>query len=90
MRLNILDWLQSTDASADHIVVLTHNIDFLFLEAVLLPRLRSLGEPALTIFADSATAASTYKTQAPLIWELGKRYRPSVTLGASAVEALVE
>lgn len=75
MRLNILDWLQSTGGAADHVVILTHNIDFLFLEAVLLPRLRALGEPALTIFADAASAASTYKMQAPLTWELGKRYR---------------
>jgi ABC-type multidrug transport system fused ATPase/permease subunit len=44
MRLNILDWLQSTGGSADHVVILTHNIDFLFLEAVMLPRLSSAME----------------------------------------------
>ena len=75
MRHNILAWLESTGPSADHVIVLTHNIDFLFLEAVLLPKLRAIGDPSLTIFADSASAAATFKTQAPLIWELGKRYR---------------
>ncbi|MEZ2347033.1 phospholipase D-like domain-containing protein [Terriglobus sp. RCC_193] len=75
MRHNILAWLESTGPSADQVIVLTHNIDFLFLEAVLLPKLRAIGDPSLTIFADSASAAATFKTQAPLIWELGKRYR---------------
>lgn len=56
-------------------IVLTHNIDFLFVESILLPRLRDLGSPQLTIFADAACAASSFRMQERLVTKLGTRYR---------------
>jgi hypothetical protein len=52
MRRNVLNWLSQQFTDATHAVVLTHNIDFLFVQSVLVPRLRWAGNPRLTIFAD--------------------------------------
>lgn len=75
MRLNILEWLDGVGDDIEHIVILTHNIDFLFVESVLLPRMRRMGEPSLTIFADAASADLSYRNQSALLDELGRRYR---------------
>ena len=75
MRRNVLNWLSQQFSDADHAVVLTHNIDFLFVQGVLLPLLRSSGTPRLTIFADAMCAAATYRDQRTLIDGLGVRYR---------------
>jgi HKD family nuclease len=83
MRLNILEWLDGIGDDTAHIVILTHNIDFLFVENVLLPRMRRLGEPSLTIFVDAASADLSYRNQFALLDELGRRYRViAVDLGS--------
>lgn len=56
-------------------IILTHNIDFLFLESVVLPELKRCGYPTLTVFADSQCASATYAYQAQLLGSLGLRYR---------------
>ncbi|MDP3000020.1 MAG: phospholipase D-like domain-containing protein [Bryobacterales bacterium] len=56
-------------------VVLTHNIDFVFLQTVVLSALRRCGQPALTVFADAGCAAASYAAQAPVIQGLGVRFR---------------
>jgi hypothetical protein len=56
-------------------VVLTHNIDFLFLQSILWPRLKACGHPRLTIFADAMCATGTYAEQRPFIEGLGQQYR---------------
>lgn len=58
-----------------HIVVLTHNIDFVFIETLLLGALRRCGAPSLTVFADAQCAAETYQSQRRVISQLGRRYR---------------
>lgn len=75
MRQNVLDWVTAKVQSATTAVVLTHNIDFLFVQSILLPRLRHIGHPRLTIFADAACAAATYDQQHRLLTGLGTRYR---------------
>jgi hypothetical protein len=75
MRKNILDWLDELGSDLEHVVILTHNIDFLFVENVIVPRLRGMGEPSLTIFADAASADLSYRGQSALLSELGRRYR---------------
>src|SRR5262249_39299022 len=75
MKQNVLDWATSKVQSATTAVVLTHNIDFLFIESILLSRLRQVGHPRLTIFADAGCAAATYDQQHRLITGLGTRYR---------------
>jgi hypothetical protein len=56
-------------------IVLTHNIDFIFVQSVVLPALRKCGSPALTIFADAHCAEQAYQQQAPVLNSLGWRYR---------------
>lgn len=56
-------------------VVLTHNLDFIYLQNLLLPALRRCGSPSLTVFADARSAAETFAYQAPLLSNLGRRYR---------------
>ena len=75
MRKNILDWMDELGNDLEHVVIVTHNIDFLFVENVIVPRLRGMGEPSLTIFADAASADSSYRGQSALLSYLGRRYR---------------
>ena len=75
IRANILDHMCGSLKSARTAVVLTHNIDFLFVQSLLLPRLRKLGHPKLTVFAEAACAAGSYQQQRDLVTALGQRYR---------------
>ncbi|MCQ2005697.1 hypothetical protein [Rhizobium sp. NRK18] len=72
---NVIEAVCSGVQKAGTAIVLTHNIDFLFVESILLPRLRDLGSPQLTIFADAACAANTFHMQERLVTKLGTRYR---------------
>jgi HKD family nuclease len=58
-----------------HVVILTYNIDFLFLQTMAVPILRHCGHPRLTVFADALCSEESYRTQAPYIAEIGLRYR---------------
>ena len=58
-----------------HAIILTHNIDFVFLQAVVLPELKHCGSPTVTVFANAQCAAATYAHQAPVLSNLGFRYR---------------
>ena len=62
-----------TDATSA--IVLTHNIDFLFLQSIVRPRLRKIGHPKLTVFADAACASGSYRQQRLLLDGLGRHYR---------------
>lgn len=75
MRRNVLNWICGQFKDASHAIVLTHNIDFLFVQSVLLPKLRLSGSPRLTIFADANCASGAYRDQHALIDGLGVRYR---------------
>jgi len=57
------------------IIVLTHNIDFLFIQTVVLKFLKKIGSPSLTIFADAQCVQESYENQKLIIHGLGKRYR---------------
>ncbi len=54
MSRNVLAWLAEQVPKARHALVLTHNISFLFVQTILLPRLRAAGNPRITIFADAS------------------------------------
>ena len=56
-------------------IILTHNIDFVFLQLVVLPAFRTAGHPKLTVFADARCAADTFSAQSPIIEGIGVRYR---------------
>jgi hypothetical protein len=74
MREDLLKQISSMK-EITHIVVLTHNIDFVFVQTVLLSALRKCGHPSLTIFADALCAEQSYLYQSKAISGLGKRYR---------------
>ena len=74
MRHDVLE-VTGTAKDITNVVILTHNIDFVFVQCVVLPVLRKCGSPALTIFADSHCCEEAYESQAPLLSTLGVRYR---------------
>lgn len=43
----------SKEKNVHSIIVLTHNIDFIFIQTVVLKFLKKMGSPSLTIFADA-------------------------------------
>lgn len=75
MKRNALEWVCARMKDATSAIVLTHNIDFLFLQSLLWPRLKACGHPRLTVFADALCAAGTYAQQRPFIDGLGQNYR---------------
>lgn len=56
-------------------IILTHNIDFVFLQTVVLSAFRKCGHPTITVFADAVCAGESYASQAPVLDGLGVRYR---------------
>ena len=74
MRADVLKIISSAKDIANA-VILTHNIDFVFVQTVVLAALRRCGHPTITIFADSACAAESFANQAPVLTGLGVRYR---------------
>jgi len=61
--------------SLTHVLVTTFNIDFIFIENIILRRLRSCGHPSLTVFADADEAAAAYASQARWLSTIGRHYR---------------
>jgi hypothetical protein len=71
------DLLKAIGAAKDitNAVVLTHNIDFVFLQTVAFAAFRKCGHPTITVFADAQCAAESFAHQAPVLGGLGVRYR---------------
>lgn len=74
MRQDLIK-LVETQGETTNAIVLTHNIDFVFVQLIVIPALRRCGSPTLTIFADAQCAAESYAYQSPVLVGLGKRYR---------------
>ncbi len=74
MREDVIKQISALN-NINHVIVLTHNIDFIFLQTVFLSALKRCGHPSLTVFADEQCARESYRTQASLITGLGKRFR---------------
>lgn len=58
-----------------NIIVLTHNIDYVFLQLVVLPVLRKCGDPNLTILADTHCANDAYASKWKVASGIGSRFR---------------
>jgi len=58
-----------------NVIVLTFNIDLLFVETVLLRTLRQCGHPTLTIFADAEEVSRTFNAQTRWLSGIGRRFR---------------
>ena len=74
MRANILREIEKMKGLT-HAFILTHDVDFFFIQGLLLKALRSAGSPLLTIFADVGRAAASFHSQGSLASGLGQRYR---------------
>ena len=74
MRQDIVKLLEA-EKDVTNVIVLTHNIDFVFIQSVVLPALRRCGHPSLTIFADAQCAAESYQHQHMVLDSLGSRFR---------------
>jgi hypothetical protein len=71
------DLIKLIEAQGDvtNAIVLTHNIDFVFVQLIVIPALRRCGRPTLTVFADAQCAAEAFSYQSPVLSGLGTRYR---------------
>ena len=100
MKRNVFEWICGTMTDATSAIVLTHNIDFLFLQSIVRPRLRKCGNPKLTIFADAGCATGSYRQQhfaldglgrhyrvVPVVLESGRRFHPKAILLAGPSKA---
>lgn len=74
MRRDIVKMLEG-EKDVTNAIVLTHNIDFVFIQSVVLPALRKCGHPTLTIFADAQCAVESYQYQHMVLDSLGTRFR---------------
>jgi hypothetical protein len=72
---NVLQRLVETTGRATTAVVLTHNIDFMFAQAILVNRLRKSGAPRLTAFADAGCAAGSFTRQSAMADRVGRSFR---------------
>jgi hypothetical protein len=71
------DLLKAIEATKDvtNAIILTHNIDFVFLQTVVLAAFRKCGHPTITVFADAQCAAESFAHQSSVLDGLGVRYR---------------
>ncbi|MGM4902040.1 hypothetical protein AB8B21_22030 [Tardiphaga sp. 866_E4_N2_1] len=74
-EINVLQKLVDATKHATTAVILTHNIDFMFAQAILLNRLRKCGSPRLTVFADAGCAAGSFKRQSDIADRVGRSFR---------------
>jgi hypothetical protein len=58
-----------------NVFILTHNIDFIFLQNLALPALRKAGAVRVTVLADAGCASESFETQRNLVEGLGTGYR---------------
>lgn len=74
MKQSILETI-SGYKDINNLIIFTHNIDFRFLQTVVLYRLRKIGNPRLIVFADANCAQKSYDEQKDALNLLGLRYR---------------
>ncbi len=74
MRADLLKNI-AAEREVTHVIILTHNIDFVFLQTVVLSAMKRCGHPTLTVFADAGCALESYAYQYPVLKGLGGRYR---------------
>jgi len=74
MREDILKSI-AKEKDVNNVIILTHNIDYIFIQTVVLKYLKKCGNPSLTIFADAQCAQESFDNQKSIISGLGRRYR---------------
>ena len=74
MRDDIISIIRG-QKNLSHVFIATFNIDFVFIESVLLRELKRCGHPTLTILADADEVASSFESQGRWVSRVGRRYR---------------
>ena len=74
MKQNLIKLIKKA-SDITNVIILTHNIDFIFLESVILPALKSIGHPKLTVFADAQCSEESFANQFKVLDTIGLRYR---------------
>lgn len=74
MRDDLLKFIRK-QKDVTNVVITTFNIDFLFIENILLGALRRCGDPSLTVFADHDEVTRTFAAQSRWVGRIGRRYR---------------
>lgn len=74
MRHSLIKEIKKT-SDITNVIVLTHNIDFIFLQSIVLPSLKKIGHPKLTVFADARCAEESFASQFKILDSIGVRYR---------------
>jgi hypothetical protein len=74
MRQDLIKLIE-TQEDVTNVIILTHNIDFVFIQLIILPALRRCGRPTLTIFSDAQCCTETFAYQSAVLTGLGIRYR---------------
>jgi hypothetical protein len=74
MKQNLIKLIKKA-SEITNAIILTHNIDFIFLQSVVLPALKSIGHPKLTVFADAQCSEESFANQFKVLDTIGLRYR---------------
>jgi len=74
MRSSLLKII-SGQKDLTNVIILTFNIDLIFVEHLLLRALKRCGHPSLTIFADAEEVSRTFESQGRWLAGIGRRYR---------------
>jgi len=74
MRNDLLKAI-SRQKDLTNVILLTFNIDLIFVETVLLRALKQCGHPSLTVFADAEEVSRTFDAQGRWLAGIGRRFR---------------
>lgn len=77
MRDSLLEAI-SKASGIDEIIIVTHNIDFLFLQAFVFEKLKSRGSLKLTVFADAGAhwSPTPHRPSFSKVWACGIAWYP--------------
>ena len=74
MKVDLLTAIGELKGMTD-VFVMTHNIDFVFLQTLALRTFNRSGQPRITVFADAHCSQDSFAAQQRLLSGLGTRYR---------------
>jgi len=74
MRNDVLKLITESKDIND-VIILTYNVDLMFIQSMLLPKLKNCGHPNLLIFSDINRATESFQSQHKWVQGIGSRYR---------------
>ena len=74
MRVDLLKSIQENN-DVTNVIILTHNIDLIFFQNIVIPSLRKCGHPSVTVFTDIKCSSDSFERQGKWLEGIGRRYR---------------